>query len=71
MHISSQFDHPDFLNTMKSIKRKAYHANVPCGVHVVEPSDIYLNEKIAEGYRFIAYSIDSMFLINSSNNPIL
>jgi len=44
---------------------------MPCGVHVVDPSVSDLKERIAEGYRFIAYSIDSVFLNHSSNNPIV
>jgi len=71
MGITSQFEHVEFLNAMKSIKKKADLANIPCGIHVVDPSVIDLKERIAEGYRFIAYSIDSVFLTGSSNNPIV
>ena len=70
MGITSQFENLEFLNVMKSIKKKADLANMACGVHVVDPSDSDLKERIAEGYRFLAYSIDSVFLIRSSNNPI-
>jgi 2-dehydro-3-deoxyglucarate aldolase len=70
MGITSQFENLEFLNVMKSIKNKADLANIACGVHVVDPSDSDLKERIAEGYRFLAYSIDSVFLIRSSNNPI-
>ena len=71
MGITSQFEHLEFINAMKSIKEKADLANMPCGVHVVDPSVSDLKERIAEGYRFIAYSIDSVFLTGSSNNPIV
>ena len=71
MGITSQFEHVEFLNVMKSIKKKADLANMPCGIHVVDPSVSDLKERIAEGYRFIAYSIDSVFLTRSSNNPIV
>jgi len=71
MGITSKFEHLEFLNAMKSIKKKADLANMPCGIHVVDPSESDLKERIAEGYRFIAYSIDSVFLIRSSNNPIV
>ena len=71
MGITSQFEHVEFLNVMKSIKKKADLANMPCGIHIVDPSVSDLKERIAEGYRFIAYSIDSVFLTRSSNNPIV
>lgn len=71
MGITSQFENLEFLDAMKSIKKKADLANMPCGIHVVDPSDSDLKERIDEGYRFIAYSIDSVFLIRSSINPIV
>jgi 2-dehydro-3-deoxyglucarate aldolase len=69
MGITAQFDHLDFRNVLKNIKKKSDLASVPCGVHVVDPSETDLKERIAEGYRFIAYAIDSTILISSSNNP--
>jgi len=45
-----------------SIKNKADCVGIPCGVHVVAPSEGELYSKLDSGYRFIAYSIDSVFL---------
>jgi len=33
----------------------------PVGVHVVMPDPAALEQRVAEGYRFIAYSIDAVF----------
>ena len=70
MGVTSQFDNLEFRNAMESIKRKTELANIPCGVHVVAPSANELQERMTEGYRFIAYSMDSVFLNHSSNNPV-
>jgi len=43
---------------------------VPCGIHIVTPSTDELQEKIKSGYRFIAYSIDAVFLNTNVKSPI-
>jgi 2-dehydro-3-deoxyglucarate aldolase len=62
MGLIAQFEHPNFVSVMASIKDKAEKAEVPFGVHVVAPSANELRDKLDDGYRFIAYSIDSVFL---------
>ena len=71
MGLTAKFDHPGFLDIMKKIKEGSNKASVPCGVHVVTPSITVLQEKINSGYRFIAYSIDAVFLNNSVSKPII
>ena len=47
---------------MQIIKIKANEAKISCGIHIVQPSISEMQQKIDDGYRFIAYSIDSVFL---------
>ena len=68
--ITAKFNEQEFLDVMKSIKIKADNAGIPIGVHVVEPDKSDLNAKIADGYQFIAYSIDSVILHKYTTNPI-
>ena len=56
---------------MSIISDKAKDYKIPMGVHVVQPDINALKDKICEGYQFIAYSIDAMFLINSSQSPMI
>jgi 2-dehydro-3-deoxyglucarate aldolase len=69
MDLTGQFNHPDFIALMNEIKNKSKVAKIPFGVHVVEPSKSILNQRLSEGCRFIAYSIDSVFLNHASINP--
>jgi len=69
MGLIAQFDHPDFVNVMTDIKNKADNIAMPCGLHVVNPDGDELRNKIDGGYRFIAYSIDSVFLNELVVNP--
>ena len=62
MNLTAQFEHSKFIKVISDIKKKSERANIPCGVHVVQPSAEVLQQKVDEGYRFIAYSIDSVFL---------
>jgi len=70
MDLTAKFDHPDFINIMNKIRESCNEKNVPCGVHIVTPSINDLQEKMNSGYRFIAYSIDAVFLNYNCENPI-
>jgi 2-dehydro-3-deoxyglucarate aldolase len=70
MGITGQFDHPDFINTMDDIFQKALHHAIPMGLHIVQPDKELLADKIKQGYQFIAYGIDAVFLYNAAQNPL-
>lgn len=69
MGLTAQFDHPDYLRVMDTIFQKAENNNVPMGVHIVQPDAALLAARIAEGYQFVAYGIDAVFLYNSVARP--
>lgn len=71
MGLTAQFDEPTFIAAMERIRTLCRHANIPCGVHVVMPDIDTLKQRINEGYRFIAYSIDAVFLNTSTSSPNL
>lgn len=62
MGLTAQFDHPDFCAVMENIRRLAEAHAIPAGIHVVVPSREQLQQRLDEGYRFLAYSIDAMML---------
>lgn len=62
MGLTAQFEHFDFCATMERIRTLAAAKAIPAGIHVVAPSPHELQQRLDEGYRFIAYSIDSVFL---------
>ena len=65
--ITAKFESKLFIETLSYITKKCMEYNIPFGDHIVNPDKNLLNERIEKGYRFIAYSIDSVFLTNSSN----
>ncbi len=68
--ITSSFDHPKFISAMQQILKLAKEYGIPAGIHVVQPSQKELLQRIDEGYTFIAYSIDAVILNRYSKNPI-
>ena len=69
MNLTAQFDHPEFKASIESIKTQADKNNIPLGMHVVQPDSSELKSKIDEGYQFIAYSLDAVFLYQSAQIP--
>lgn len=70
MGITGEFESPEFLSCIKRIHELCKAHNIPSGVHIVSPDPFMLSQRINEGYRFIAYSLDSVFLTNNSVNPL-
>jgi 2-dehydro-3-deoxyglucarate aldolase len=62
MGLTAQFDHPDIQATMDKIRELTAIKSIPAGVHVVAPEPDQLQQRIQEGYRFLAYSIDAVML---------
>lgn len=72
MGIPGEFDNLKFQKVLTQIIGLCELHKIPCGFHLVDPSPVDLNSKISEGFQFIAYSIDAVFLrtacLNISNN---
>mgnify|MGYP001349571419 CR=1 FL=1 len=56
--IPGEFDNPIFLNAMERVKKVATDMKMIGGIHIIEPEPDQLQQRIAEGYQFIAYSLD-------------
>lgn len=62
MGLTAQFDHHQFQDTMNKIRELTAAKSIPTGVHVVAPEPSQLEQRIGEGYQFLAYSIDAVML---------
>jgi len=54
-----------YLKAISKIIKTCNSVKIPCGIHIIEPSKKELKLRIRQGYRIIAYSIDSVILRNS------
>ena len=65
---SGDFENPDYLDALNTIMSACKYYKVPNGIHVVYPSVEKLNQRIKEGYEFIAYGVDTTFLREGVDN---
>lgn len=62
MGMPGQFDHPEVLQVLNKIKEIASKSKVVSGFHVISPTPEAVTAKIKEGFRFVAFSLDSLLL---------
>ena len=70
MGITGNFDALEFKKIMNTIIEKCNKNKIACGVHVVDPDEKLLLKTVKEGYQFIAYSLDSVFLRKFCKRPL-
>jgi 2-dehydro-3-deoxyglucarate aldolase len=66
---TGQFGDPDVQGLMRRIHAASTRSGIACGVHVVAPSPEELRRHRAAGFRFLAYSIDSVILDRGALRP--
>ena len=69
MGLTGQFEAKEFSKAMNTIRERCATNRVACGLHVVMPDVSILRQRLSEGYLFIAYSIDAVFMYSSCKNP--
>jgi len=70
MGFPGQFDHPDVKKALMHIESTAQSLNVLSGFHVISPEINAVKEKLKHGYRFIAHSLDILFLGEACRNSV-
>jgi len=63
--VPGQFDHPEMTSVLSKVLDTARRLKAVAGYHVVPPDTRQALEKIKQGYRFLAYSTDFLFLGDS------
>ena len=66
MHLTAEFENQEFKKVISLILNKCNQSDIACGIHVVNPCKIELQNYISKGYRFIAFSIDSVILLKNA-----
>lgn len=62
MGLIGQLDHPDVKSAIARVAEIGKKMNKSGGIHVVEPDNNRLKEAIAQGFTFLAYSIDTRII---------
>lgn len=58
MGLTARFDHPDYENAVQTILHKCQEYGVMPGIHVVQPNPEEVQERVKQGFKMIAYSLD-------------
>ncbi|WP_292426074.1 HpcH/HpaI aldolase/citrate lyase family protein [Methanoregula sp.] len=64
MGFPGKFDDPRFTGKVSEIIQKVRKSPVALGFHIVHPSESDLAMKLQQGFTFIAYGMDTIFLQN-------
>ena len=68
--VPGQFDHPEVIKALQKVKTIAREKNALSGFHVIQPDPVQVLEKEKEGYKFIAVSLDILYLGNSCRQTL-
>jgi len=68
--IPGEFGHPEMLKALREIKTVIDKRIKPCGFHVVEPDVGMACAKLQEGYSFLAFGADFLFLGKTSKSKL-
>ena len=67
--ITGEFENKKYKDVLTKILEVCAKQKLPCGIHVVQPDTKMLEQRIREGYTFIAYGVDTVFLNNGASAP--
>jgi 2-keto-3-deoxy-L-rhamnonate aldolase RhmA len=68
--VPGQLDHPLVKDAMTRIVLAAQEAGIAAGIHVVHPPAKQIVARIEEGFRFIAYGGDMLFLVPAARDAV-
>lgn len=63
-----EFEHPLVKEALAEVKKVSAELNALSGFHVIPPCVDAFNEKVQEGYKFVAHSLDSLILAQNVKN---
>ncbi len=69
--VPGQFDHPDVVAALNEIQKISKQLNAVAGYHIVPPDPAQVVEKARQGYLFMAYSVDFLFLGELSRSGLM
>jgi 2-dehydro-3-deoxyglucarate aldolase len=69
MNLIGDFDNLAFKIALQKVLEACLRLKVAAGIHIVQANPSDLEKKIKEGFKFIAYSIDAVFINLSCLNP--
>lgn len=70
MGMPGEYNRPEVMEALRRVEERCRHFNKPLGFHVIEPDHLLLEQKLAAGYTFLAFSLDFYFLGNKAREQM-
>jgi 2-dehydro-3-deoxyglucarate aldolase len=70
MGLPGEMDHPDVVRAEQTMLAACRRRGVPAGIHVVPVDGGQVRRRMEEGFRFIACSIDTEFLLHAARQVL-
>ena len=64
------FQNPKMISALEVLKKKSIAEGFLMGLHVVQPDPKLVSEKVKEGFKFIAFGTDFLFLGENCRNSM-
>ncbi|MEO6262082.1 MAG: aldolase/citrate lyase family protein [Chthoniobacterales bacterium] len=68
--IPGKLQHPKMKQAMAQIQKIRKSRNIIAGIHVVQPDSKEALKRVREGYNFIAFGIDYLFMLNHAKQTL-
>jgi len=66
-----EFEHPEVKKALEKYETLCKELNKPMGIHVIPPDNEEVLKFIKKGYKFIAFSLDTLFLGTKCKKELL
>jgi len=70
MGTPGEFENPEVLSALRRVEEVTLGLGKTLGFHVIPPDAAELEKKIAAGYRFLGFSLDTLFLGTLSRSEL-
>lgn len=68
--LPGDFNHPVVVEAMEKVLHVCINRNIIAGIHVVQPDVKKVIERIDQGYRMIAFSLDLTMMANTASKAL-
>jgi 2-dehydro-3-deoxyglucarate aldolase len=62
MGIPGEFEHKDYKEAINKVISAGNRFGKSCGIHIIEPDSVVLKNRIKDGFKFVAFSLDIRIL---------
>jgi 2-dehydro-3-deoxyglucarate aldolase len=70
MGMPGEYDKPEVIAALRHVEERCKFFNKPLGFHVIDPDHKLIEEKLSQGYTFLAFSLDFFYLGNKAREQM-